>query len=77
MVLVSWAFSFLRLALIVRVVSTWVQISPYSKWIRWTYTMTEWMLAPLRRLMPNFGPMDVSPLIAFLLIGLVERLILR
>ena len=76
-ILVSWAFSFLRLALIVRVVSTWVQISPYSKWIRWTYTMTEWMLAPLRRLLPNFGPMDVSPLIAFLLIGLVERLILR
>ena len=77
MVLASWAFSFLRLALIVRVVSTWVQISPYSKWIRWSYLMTEWMLAPLRRLMPNFGPMDVSPLIAFLLIGVVERLVLR
>jgi uncharacterized protein YggT (Ycf19 family) len=39
--------------------------------------MTEWMLAPLRRILPSFGPMDVSPLIAFLLIGLVERMILR
>lgn len=76
-VLASWAFGFLRLALIVRVVSTWVQISPYSKWIRWTYTTTEWMLAPLRRLLPNFGPIDVSPLIAFVLIGIVERLVLR
>jgi len=76
-ILVSWAFGLLRLALIVRVLSTWFQISPYSKWIRWTYGLTEWMLRPLRRMLPLFGPLDVSPLIAFFLLGLVESLLLR
>ena len=76
-VLVSWTFGLLRLALIVRVVSTWFQISPYSKWIRWTHPLTEWMLAPLRRMLPLFGPVDVSPLIAFVLLSIAERLLIR
>lgn len=75
--LVSWTFSLLRLALIVRVVSTWFAISPYSKWIHWTYTLTEWMLAPLRRMLPLFGAIDVSPLIAFFLLSMIESLLVR
>ena len=76
-VLVVWTFSLLRIALIIRVVSTWVGISPYSKWIRWTIGLTEWMLAPLRRVLPTFGAVDLSPLIAFVLLRLLEGLILR
>lgn len=70
--LLSWAFSILRIALIVRVVSTWFQISPYSIWIRWSYVLTEWMLAPLRRIIPLFGPIDVTPIVAFLLLSLIQ-----
>src|SRR3712207_7074387 len=33
-VLVSWAFALLQIALIVRVISSWVRISPYSPWVR-------------------------------------------
>ena len=76
-VLVAWTFSLLRIALIIRVVSSWFGMSPYSKWIRWTISLTEWMLAPLRRVLPLFGAVDLSPLIAFFLLGLAERLILR
>ena len=70
--LVSWGFSLLRIALIVRVVSTWFQLSPYSKWVRWSYVLTEWMLAPLRRIIPMFGPIDVTPIVAFLLLSLIQ-----
>jgi len=70
-----WTLEVLRVTLIIRVVSTWVGISPYSKWIRWTYTLTEWMLKPLRRMLPAFGPIDVSPILAFLLLGLLENAI--
>jgi YggT family protein len=70
--LLSWTFSLLRIALIVRVVSTWFQISPYSKWIRWSYVLTEWMLAPLRRVIPLFGAIDVTPIVAFLLLSLIQ-----
>lgn len=69
---VSWTFGLLRIALVVRVVSTWFRTSPYSRWVRWTYPLTEWMLSPLRRMLPLFGPVDVSPLVAFVLLSLIE-----
>jgi YggT family protein len=72
---VSWGFALLRLALLVRVISTWFRISEYSKWIRWSYVMTEWMLAPLRKLIPMFGAIDISPLVAFLLLTILQRAI--
>lgn len=75
MLLVSWVFAVLRIALIVRVISTWFQVSPYSRWIRWSYVLTEWMLAPLRRIIPTFGPVDVTPIVAFLLLALVQGLL--
>ena len=75
LLLISWTFAVLRIALIVRVISTWFQVSPYSPWIRWSYVLTEWMLAPLRRIIPTFGPMDVTPIVAFLLLALLQGLL--
>lgn len=70
--IIALVFSILRLALIVRIVSSWFQVSPYSKWIRWSFGLTEWFLAPLRRILPPFGPLDLSPLVAFLLLSLLQ-----
>jgi YggT family protein len=75
-VLVMWSFGLLRLALIIRVVSSWVGMSEFSKWIRWTFVLTEWFLKPLRRILPAMGPLDISPILAFLLLGLIESAIL-
>lgn len=81
---VSWAFEIVELALIVRVLSSWSPISPYSKWVRWTYTLTDWMLIPLRRIIPTIGMVDITPIIAYLIlryilegivIGLVAKLV--
>jgi YggT family protein len=69
--LVKWALNFLTLALIVRVISSWLPISPYSKWIRWSYVSTEWFMAPLRRIIPPFGQIDFSPLVAYILLRIV------
>jgi len=45
--LVSWTFSILKIALIVRVISSWLPISPYSGWVRWSYALSEPILVPL------------------------------
>src|SRR6185503_13993561 len=37
--LVRWTFDILKVALIVRVISSWLPISPYSSWIRWSYAL--------------------------------------
>jgi YggT family protein len=73
--LLSWTFGLIRIALIVRVISSWFNISPWSKWVRWSYVLTEWMLAPLRRIIPAFGPVDITPIVAFLLLALLQSAI--
>jgi YggT family protein len=68
----SWVLGILRLALLVRVLSSWLPISPSSPWIRWSYVLTEWLLAPLRRFIPRLGMLDITPIVAWFLITLVE-----
>lgn len=72
---VGWAFAVLNIALIVRVVSSWIRVSPYSPWLRWAYVLTEPILAPLRRVIPSFGGVDVTPIVAWLLIGILRGVV--
>ena len=75
--LVTWTFGLLQLALFVRVISSWFQMSPYSPWIRWSFVLTEWFLAPLRRVIPSFGMIDLTPLVAYFGLQLLEAVLIR
>jgi YggT family protein len=75
--LVRWTFNILKVALIVRVISSWLPISPYSGWIRWSYALSEPFLAPLRRVIPAFGGFDFTPILAYFILGFLESLLLR
>lgn len=75
--LVSWTFSILKIALIVRVVSSWLPVSPYSSWISWSFRLTEPILAPLRRIVPTLGAFDITPIVAYFLLGLIQSFLLR
>jgi YggT family protein len=74
--LATWAFAVLRLALIVRVVASWVRISEFSRWIRWAVVLTEPILRPLRRVIPPLARFDITPLVAWLLLGVLQSLLL-
>ena len=76
-VLITWTFGILQIALIVRVISSWMRLSEFSRWVRWTIPLTEWMLRPLRTLIPPLaGSIDLSPLIAWLLLLVAKALLL-
>jgi len=75
LILLSWAFSIVRLALIVRVLSSWLPIPPFSRWIRWSYVLTDWMIVPLRRVIPSIGMIDITPIIAWFGLSLIQRLV--
>jgi len=70
--LVSWTFTILKTAIIVRVISSWLPISPYSKWVRWSYQLSEPLLAPLRRFVPVLGGLDITPILAYILLSIIE-----
>ena len=68
-----------NLILIVRCVISWLPLG-YNRFTEMLYTLTEPILAPIRRLLgKTMGGrtmfVDFSPIVAFLLITLIQRLI--
>ena len=65
------------LALIVRVVGSWFGAGRYNRWMRPAYVLTDWIVRPLQRFVPPFGVIDITPLVAWLLLGLVLGIVMR
>jgi YggT family protein len=63
------------LLLFVRIIFSWGQISYQNRLMRFLVDVTEPLLGPLRRMIPPFGRMDISPLIAFLILFLFQAAI--
>lgn len=73
---VHWTFGFLVFALLVRVISSWLPRLAASRWIRWSYGATEWMLRPLRNLIPSIGGViDITPIVAYFALQVVQWLV--
>src|SRR2546425_7080703 len=63
--LVAAAYNVLVIALVVRVVASWLGWFRYSRWVRPAYALTDWLVEPIRRLLPPAGPIDFSPLVGW------------
>lgn len=72
---VRWIFAILQLAVIARVVMSWVG-GQYSRIGRAATLLTEWFLAPLRRALPQVGMVDLSPLVAWFALSLLRGVVL-
>jgi YggT family protein len=70
--LVDSLFGLLMACLLIRVVASWLGLSPYAKWMRPCVWLTEWLLEPLRRVLPPLGMFDISPMVAWLLLMLAR-----
>jgi YggT family protein len=75
--LVDWAFNLVILALVVRILGSWVGATRYTRWMRPFVFLTEWLLAPLRRIVPPLGIFDLTPLVAWFLLQVVRNYVLR
>ena len=60
-----------------RVLMSWINPRFDGPVARFLYETTEPFLAPIRRMLPQTGMVDFSPLIAFLLLGFLSAFILR
>lgn len=73
---VSALFAVLMVALVVRVVASWIGVSPYRSWMRPVMALTSWIIDPIRRVLPPLGMIDFSPLVAWLALSLVRGFVL-
>lgn len=69
-------YNLLVFAIFVRVIASWFGAFAYNRWVRWAYVLTDWIVEPIRRVMPAFGPLDLSPLVAWLVLWVVKRVLL-
>lgn len=73
---VGWTFGILQLAILVRVVTSWIGGS-FSAVGRFATALTEWFLAPLRAVLPPFGNLDLSPIVAWFLLGFIQGMVMK
>jgi len=69
-------FTLLELAILARVLLSWFRVDPYHPAVAFLYQITEPILRPLRNVIPPLGMIDISPIVAMLLIGIIRQIIL-
>ena len=70
--IVTWVLYVLILA---RIFISWLPIHPWHPIVRWLRLIVDPILAPFRRILPALGGLDLSPLLAILVIFFLQRLL--
>ncbi|HWV08928.1 MULTISPECIES: YggT family protein [unclassified Pseudomonas] len=63
-------------ALIISVILSWVAPGSYNPGAQLVQQICEPLLAPFRKLLPNLGGLDISPIFAFITINLIDRFVI-
>ncbi len=66
-------FQALFLAILARVLISWVDPTGSNRVSQILYEITEPFLGPIRSVVPSLGMFDISPIIAMLLLNVIER----
>ena len=69
------AVSIYSLLIFMRIVFSWGRVSYSNRLMRFLVNTTEPLLGPLRRMIPLWGRMDISPIFAFILLWLIKAAI--
>ena len=70
----------LYVSILARVIVSWIPISedsPFAPIVRMIYQITEPILGPIRRLIPGLGMFDLSPMIAIILLMVIQNIVNR
>jgi YggT family protein len=63
-------------SIVVRIIGKWFGADRWHRGMRPFYWLTDWIIEPVRRRMPPFGRLDLSPLVAYLLLLLARTVLL-
>ena len=76
--LIVLSYNVVFAALVVRVVASWFGRFRYTWWLRPAYVLTDWVVEPIRRLLPagGAGGLDWSPLAAWLALWVLKQVLL-
>ncbi len=62
--------------LLARILMSWFRPDPYHPVVQWLRKLTDPVLEPVRRLLPlNAGGIDFSPMVVFIVLEVLERIL--
>lgn len=67
--------SLYEIALLVRIVLSWVPHNPYNQIVQFLFKITDPVLNPVRKLIPPFRGIDFSPVLVFIGLGFVKKVV--
>jgi YggT family protein len=71
--LIGQIITLYEIVIIVRIVLSWVPHNRNHPAAVFLYKITEPILAPVRRIIPSIGGIDVSPIVVFIGLGFIKR----
>lgn len=74
--LASGLLTIYKYLLLASIVISWVNADPYNPLVNFIYRVTDPLLGRIRRFMPDTGMLDLSPLVAFAIIYVLQIIVL-
>jgi YggT family protein len=63
--------------LLIRILITWIpNLDPHNPLVQILFRVTDPVLEPARKIIPPIGMIDISPIVVFIVLGFVQRLLL-
>ncbi len=75
--LVGAAFNLVMVAIFIRVIASWFGVGPYRPWMRPLVFLTDWIIQPVRRILPPMGMIDFSPMVAWLILWVLRGFVVN
>ncbi|TKJ31138.1 MAG: hypothetical protein CEE40_02455 [Chloroflexi bacterium B3_Chlor] len=72
---VDLVFTFLYLAIMARIILSWFRLDPYHPVSLFLYRVTEPILGFFRGIIPPIGMIDISPIVAIVVLGIVQQVL--
>lgn len=75
--LVYTIFQIYYLLLFVRIILSWFPVNQYNEWVKIIHKLTDPYLDLFRKIIPPFGMIDFSPIVAFIALMFIQNVIIR
>ncbi len=64
--------------LLIRILITWIpNLDPHHPIVQLLFQVTDPVLEPARKLIPPIGMIDISPIVVFIALGILQDLLVR
>lgn len=68
-------FNVIYFLLVIRIILSWFQVNPYNEIVQILYKITEPILAPFKKLPLQIGMIDLSPILAFIVLAFLRNFV--